>query len=156
EYKGWKLQITKKSEKEEAKPNDQQLAECMLKKMAYYEAKMEYEEMTYEYELMKKEWNKEINNVKYTEEENVVKKEYKAERIKLKKALNEKKKIYKQKAKEYKKVKKYDKTDCRILAPDNRRRAQGTEMNMRESFEDVKNQIDKLFERIPRMTSNPK
>lgn len=145
EYKGWKLQITKSSEKYKLPSGDPRLADCLSKKRAYYKAKLEYERKIYEYKVLKKERSREINKVQYTAKEDEVQKKFNKLKDELEKTMKEKKKVYKEKWREYRKVKKYDKTECRILAPDNRRRAQGCETYMRQSFEDVKKQIDVLF-----------
>ena len=66
---------------------------------------------------------------------------------KLNKELKYLKDQMKEKEKEYEKVKNYDETECRILDPDNRRRAKGNQTSMKRSFEDVKKQIDDLFKK---------
>lgn len=117
----------------------------------YEYLKEDYKEKKYQLKKVYNDKVEQLNNQLYKklykELYNDLKEEYKTQKKQLEKDIEGLKKDYKEKEKEYEEVKKYDRTECRILDPENRRRAKGNQTNLKESFEHVKKQIDNLFTR---------
>ena len=146
EYKGWKLQITKKSEKKKPLMENE---EYHNKKAVYKDNEKKLKQKKLENKKWENEQSNKLEELKYKDKEKykAEKKNYKSDKKGKEKEYKDAKKAYKASKKSLDKVKNPDKTECRILDPDNRRRAQGNEKDMRESFDDVKKQIDDLFKR---------